>query len=60
MKAHCRTCNREVQLITREQATQILSLGEAGLISLALEGRIHTIRTVNGNFLYCGDSLFAK
>jgi len=58
LRAFCAACGREVELVTRGQASAILEIVDVELIEFIAAGRVHTIRTVSGSIRVCKDSLF--
>lgn len=55
--AFCEDCNREVQTLTRAEATQFLEISEQLLAELIAASKVHVIRTVSGSLRVCQDSL---
>lgn len=57
---HCRLCRREVAMLTRAEAGQVLQVDQQTLACLIGDGSIHTIESVSGNTRVCKESLFLK
>jgi hypothetical protein len=55
----CPVCNREVEMLTRSQAAEILQVHDAAVDRLITARKLHAILTVSGNFCICKPSLFA-
>jgi hypothetical protein len=60
LRARCRLCGHEVELLTTMQAARILEADTEALARLIADHRVHVIRTVNGSLLICKDSLFQQ
>jgi hypothetical protein len=60
LRLQCPVCEREVEMVTEDQAVRILEIDPSGLCHLAEAGRLHSIQTVTGNTWVCKDSLFAS
>ena len=58
--ATCPICNREVEMLTRRQAAEILQVHDATIDGLIAARKLHAILTVSGNFCICKPSLFAE
>ena len=59
-RAHCAACGREVETLTRSQASEILEVGDQELGEFIAAGYVHAIPTVSGSLRVCKDSLFSK
>ena len=57
-RAPCPACGREVETFNREQAGEILEIGDLELSEMVAAGRVHAIQTASGNIRVCKDSLF--
>ena len=53
----CPFCEREVETLSKEQAAEILAIGDQTLEALAFAGHVHEIQTLNGTLRVCKDSL---
>ncbi|MDQ3818449.1 MAG: hypothetical protein M3362_12345 [Acidobacteriota bacterium] len=60
LRVPCPSCGREVETFNREQAGEILEVGELELSEMIAAGRIHAIQTASGNIRVCKDSLFFR
>jgi hypothetical protein len=58
LRAPCPACGREVEMLTRSQASEILEVGEQELNEFIAARRVHAIQTVSGSLRICKDSLF--
>ncbi len=58
LRAACPACERDVEMLTRIQATGILDIDDRTFDGLIAVGRIHVIQTVTGALWICKDSLF--
>ena len=58
--ASCPVCMREVEMLTRSQAAEILQVHDAAVDGLVADRKLHAILTVSGNFCICKPSLFAE
>jgi len=56
---HCLACEREVELLTKAQAAELLDVGAPVLDLFISAGQVHAIKTISGNLRICKDSLFA-
>ena len=56
----CPVCEREEEMLTGVQATEILGIDHPTLDRLIASGKVHSIQTVSGNIRVCKDSLFLK
>jgi hypothetical protein len=56
----CPVCEREVEMLTGEQAIRILGVDPETLDQLVAAGQVHSIHTVTGNIRVCKDSLVSK
>jgi hypothetical protein len=60
IRAHCPSCNLEVEMFTRAHAARILQVSVAELSHLIAIGQVHTIETISGSLLVCKDSLLLR
>jgi hypothetical protein len=58
LRAQCAACGREVEALTRRQASEILEVRDQELGALINAGRVHAIQTMGGSIRVCKDSLF--
>lgn len=58
LRAHCPLCLREAELVSEDEAVEILQIDNPALANLVAAGYVHTIQTVSGNLRVCKDSLF--
>ena len=56
---HCRECDREVEIVTLDQAISISGIRTRDLVRMAEISEIHAIETETGHLLVCKDSLTA-
>jgi len=54
---HCRDCDREVEILTLDQAITESGIRTGSLIRLAESNKVHSIETSMGHLLVCKDSL---
>ncbi len=59
LRAQCAACGREVEALTRGQASEILEVGDQELGAFLAAGRVHAIPTVSGSLCVCKESLFS-
>ena len=55
----CPVCEREVEMLSSNQALRFLGVDPQKLGQFVAAGQIHSVRTVNGNTWVCKDSLFS-
>jgi hypothetical protein len=55
----CLICAREVELLTRVGAAEVLEVGLGALDAFISAGRVHAVETASGSVRVCKDSLFA-
>lgn len=56
----CQVCAREVELLTRDGAAEVLEVGLSALDDFISAGRVHAVETASGSVRVCKDSLFAR
>ena len=56
----CLVCAREVELLTRDNAAEVLEVGLNALDDFISAGRVHAVETASGSVRVCKDSLFAS
>lgn len=57
LRMFCTVCEREVEILTPDNAAGILQIEEQALARLVYDGKVHVVQTVNGNLWICKDSL---
>jgi len=60
LSVHCPACGREVEMLARAEAAEILEVEGEMLDALICAGRVHAIETVSGSTKICKDSLFVR
>ena len=58
-QASCYVCGREVEALSKTEASEILEVDVQALETLIIVGRVHPIETASGSVRLCKDSLFA-
>jgi predicted site-specific integrase-resolvase len=58
--AHCSTCGRKVETLSKQQAADVLEVSEETLNRFIADGQVHAIHTISGTLRVCQDSLFTK
>ena len=58
-RAFCRECQREVQILTSQQAAELLETSRPELEELFVVGKLHAVRTVSGSLWICKDGLIS-
>ncbi len=59
-RAQCAACGREVETLTRSQASEFLEIEDRELGAFIAAGHVHSIPTVSGSLRICRESLFLK
>ena len=54
---HCSDCDREVEILTLDQAITQSGIPTGALVRLAEANKVHSIETSMGHLLVCKDSL---
>jgi hypothetical protein len=60
VSAHCQTCDREVEMLSKAHAVEILQVSAEALDQLIAAGRVHTLETISGRLLICKESLLLR
>jgi hypothetical protein len=60
VRASCASCGHEVELMTETAAAGVLRVNGPALGRLITDGRVHTIKTINGTLWVCKDSLLLR
>ena len=58
--SHCARCDRETEILTKAQASQLLQTSENTLDDMVYAGVVHVIQMVNSNLWICKNSLFSR
>lgn len=59
-RALCPVCDREVEMLTKAHATEILEIDDLAFERMLADGQVHTIQTVSGKVRVCKNSLFTE